>query len=387
MYKIKLYNKIAEEGLRLFPDHLYKFATDLTDEDAIVVRSAKLHDVTLNDKLKCIARAGAGTNNIPIDACSQKGIVVFNTPGANANAVKELVLSSIFMSARPTLDAIKWLNAVKEKKGIAELVEQEKKNYVGNEVANKTLGVIGLGAIGVKVANTALQLDMNVIGFDPYMSLQNAWQLSKDVMYTKSIDDIYRNCDYISVHVPLTNDTKHIIDVVALAKMKSNACVLNFSRAGLVDEEAMILALHEKKIKHYFTDFPTEQTIHQKNCICIPHLGASTPESETKCAQMAVNQTIDFLQNGNIVNAVNLPNVTMERSGVCRITCFHKNVKNMLAQISNIISNGGLNIENMINKSKEDYAYTMVDVDQNEVEQVVDQLKQLDAVLKVNIYK
>lgn len=387
MYQIKLYNKISDEGLKLFPDHLYLVKEDLDESDGIIVRSANLHDIQLHSKLKAICRAGAGTNNIPVDQCSQQGIVVFNTPGANANAVKELVLSSIFMSARPSLNAINWLDKVKQKQGIAELVEQEKKNFVGCEIANKQLGVIGLGAIGVKVANTALQLDMKVMGYDPYMSLQNAWQLSKDVQHTNSLDEIFRTCDFISVHVPLIEETKHIIDVVALAKMKSNACVLNFSRAGLVDEEAMVLALKEGKIKHYFTDFPTELTLHQKNCICIPHLGASTPESEEKCAQMAVRQMMDFLENGNVVNSINLPNITMERSGVMRITCFHKNVKNMLAQISNIISSEGLNIENMINKSKGDYAYTMVDVDNSSILSVVEKLNNIEAILKVNVYK
>ncbi len=386
MRHIKLYNKIANEGLKLFPDHLFKYDEQMDQEDGILVRSANLHDIELHANLKAIARAGAGTNNIPIEECSKKGIVVFNTPGANANAVKELVLSSMFLSARPSVAAIQWINGVKQTQGIAELVEQEKKNFVGCELANKTLGVIGLGAIGVKVANTALQLDMNVIGFDPFMSLQNAWQLSKDVQYTKSIDTIFRNCDFISIHVPLSKETKHIIDIVALAKMKSDACVLNFSRAGLVDDDAMVLALQEGKIKHYVTDFPTEKVLHQKKCICLPHLGASTPESEEKCAIMAVKQMKDYLENGNIVNSINLPNITLERGTNTRITCFHKNIKNMLAQISNIISNGGLNIENMINKSQGEYAYTMVDVDHKNIENVLNELNNLDAILKVNVY-
>lgn len=386
MKKIKLYNKLSEKGLALFDDE-YEYGTDINEEDGIIVRSAKLHDLEFNNNLKAIARAGAGTNNIPIDRCSEKGIVVFNTPGANANAVKELVLLGMLMAARPVHSAMNWLEKVEETDGIAELVEKEKSNFKGTELFGKTLGVIGLGAIGIKVANLALHLGMEVYGYDPYISIQSAWQLSKNVKLTKSLDDLYRNCDYISIHVPLMDATKDMIDVVALAKMKYGVKVLNFARGGLVDEDAMCKALDEGKVSAYVCDFPSAKILNQKGVIAIPHLGASTPESEENCAVMAVQQLRDYLENGNVVNSVNLPNVTMERTGALRITCFHRNEPNMLAQISQTISNEGINIENMINKSKKDYAYTIVDVDKANLDNVIEKLKNIPAILKVQVYQ
>lgn len=385
MKKINLYNKISTKGIELF-DEEYEVNEDVEQADGILVRSAKLHDIVLDDNLKAIARAGAGTNNIPIDKCSEKGIVVFNTPGANANAVKELVFAGMLLSARPTHDAMNWLQTVKDEKNIAELAEKEKSKYVGSELQGKVMGVIGLGAIGIKVANLALHFGMEVYGFDPYLSVQSAWQLSRNVHLVKNADDIYRNCDYISIHVPYMENTKNMIDVVALAKMKDNVRVLNFARGGLVDEDAMCRALEEGKVKHYITDFASNQVMNQKGVICMPHLGASTPEAEENCAIMAVNQLRDYLENGNIVNSVNLPNVTLERSGVKRITCFHRNAPHMLAQISKTISSAELNIENMINKSKGDFAYTMVDVDQDDVEAVVKKLQKIPAILKVQVF-
>ncbi|NBK97407.1 MAG: 3-phosphoglycerate dehydrogenase [Erysipelotrichia bacterium] len=386
MKKIKLYNKISPKGLNLFSDE-YEYGEEITGEDAIIVRSAKLHDIPLNDQLKAIARAGAGTNNVPIDKASEKGIVVFNTPGANANAVKELVLAGMLACARPMHRALNWIESVDAKEGIAELVEAEKAKFKGSELAGKSLGVIGLGAIGIKVANLALHLGMEVYGFDPYLSVQAAWQLSRNVKLVKSADEIYRNSDYISIHVPLNDKTKDMIDVVALAKMRNGVNVLNFARGGLVDEEAMCKALNEGKVAHYVCDFPSGKILHQKNAICIPHLGASTPESEENCAIMAVKQLRDYLENGNITNAVNLPNCSMERAGEVRITCFHHNVPNMLAQISQVVSAQGLNIANMLNKSKNDYAYTIVDVDEAKGTNIVAELEKIPAILKVQVYK
>ncbi len=385
MKKIKLYNKLSQKGLDLFEDE-YTIGEEVQNEDGILVRSAKLHDIELNENLKAIARAGAGTNNIPIDKCSEKGIVVFNTPGANANAVKELVLAGMLLSARPFHEGINWVDSLTQKEGIAELVEAEKSNFKGNELAGKTLGVIGLGAIGIKVANLALHLGMEVYGYDPYLSIRSAWQLSRNVKLTKSLDDVYRNCDYITIHVPQTKETKDMIDVVALAKMKDGVRILNFARGGLVDEDAMCKALDEGKVQNYICDFPSERILHQKGAICLPHLGASTPESEENCAVMAVKQMRDYLENGNVENAVNLPNVTLERGEGARITCFHKNVPNMLAQISQVVSQANLNIANMLNKSKNDYAYTIVDVDSQELGDVVEQLEKIDAILKVQTY-
>lgn len=383
--KIKLYNKIAKKGLDLFDDQ-YEYSDTIIEEDAILVRSAKLHDIELNDNLKAIARAGAGTNNIPITKCSEKGIVVFNTPGANANAVKELVIAGMLLAARPVYQAVNWLEGVKQKEGIAELVEAEKSKFKGSELEGKALGVIGLGAIGIKVANLALHLGMEVYGYDPYLSVQAAWQLSRNVKLVKSLDEIYRNSDYITIHVPLNDKTKAMIDVVALAKMKDGVNILNFARGGLVDQKAMVKALNEGKVAHYVCDFPDEKIMHQKNTICIPHLGASTPESEENCAVMAVNQLRDYLENGNIKNAVNLPNCSMERSGEVRITCFHHNVPNMLAQISQTVSAKGLNIANMLNKSKGEYAYTIVDVDEAKGTDIVAELEKIPAILKVQVY-
>lgn len=388
MKKIKLYNKISSKGLDLFDnDYIYEEDLPVEEADGILVRSAKLHDINLDGNLKAIARAGAGVNNVPVDKCSEKGIVVFNTPGANANAVKELVLAGMLLSARPTFEAMKWLDTVKENENLAELAEKEKSRFKGRELAGKTLGVIGLGAIGIKVANMALHLDMEVIGYDPFLSVQSAWQLSRNVKLTKNLDDIYRNCDFITLHVPYSEKTKNMIDIVALAKMKNGVTILNYARGGLVDEDDMLRAMKEGKVKNYVSDFASVKMMKDKKFICTPHLGASTPEAEENCAVMAVNQMRDYLEHGNITNSVNLPNVSMERSGDIRITCFHHNVPNMLAQISQTISAAGLNIENMINKSKKDYAYTIVDVDKADIDGVVEKLNAIDAILKVNVYE
>lgn len=387
MKKIKLYNKISRKGLDLFPVDRYEVSDTITDEDAIVVRSAKLHDIAFPKSLKAIARAGAGTNNIPIKACSEQGIVVFNTPGANANAVKELVFAGLLMASRPSFEGMNWINTLSKEEDIASLVEKEKSRFVGHELHGKTLGVIGLGAIGIKVANLALHFGMEVYGYDPYISVQAAWNLSRNVHPAKGLDEIYKNCDFITIHVPLLESTKNMIDAEAIHKMKKNAFLLNFARGGLVDEDAVCDALSKEQLKGYITDFPNEKLLHVPNVYCVPHLGASTEESEENCAVMAVEQVRDYLENGNIVNSVNLPNVVLERSGKSRIACFHRNVPSMLAKISNMVSEAGLNIENMINKSKGDYAYTLVDVDDTDVHGVVEQLKKTDNILHVETYQ
>ena len=383
--KIQLYNKISNKGLILFSGD-YEIGENIENPDGILVRSAKLHDIPLEGNLKAIARAGAGVNNVPVDKCSEKGIVVFNTPGANANAVKELVLAGMLLSARPTFKAMQWLETVKDDENLEQLAEKEKSRFKGCELAGKTIGIIGLGAIGIKVANMALHLGMEVYGCDPYLSVQSAWQLSRNVKLVNSNDEIFARCDYISLHVPMTPNTKNMIDANALNKMKDGVTILNYARGGLVDEDAMLEAMNNGKVKNYVSDFASVKMMKHENYICTPHLGASTPEAEENCAVMAVNQMRDYLENGNITNSVNLPNISMERSGAIRITCFHKNEPNMLAQISQIISAAGLNIENMINKSKKEYAYTIVDVDQANVDDVVDKLNTIPAILKVNVY-
>ena len=383
--KIQLYNKISNKGLILFSGD-YEIGENIENPDGILVRSAKLHDISLEGNLKAIARAGAGVNNVPVDKCSEKGIVVFNTPGANANAVKELVLAGMLLSARPTFKAMQWLETVKDDENLEQLAEKEKSRFKGCELAGKTIGIIGLGAIGIKVANMALHLGMEVYGCDPYLSVQSAWQLSRNVKLVNSNDEIFARCDYISLHVPMTPNTKNMIDANALNKMKDGVTILNYARGGLVDEDAMLEAMNNGKVKNYVSDFASVKMMKHENYICTPHLGASTPEAEENCAVMAVNQMRDYLENGNITNSVNLPNISMERSGAIRITCFHKNEPNMLAQISQTISAAGLNIENMINKSKKEYAYTIVDVDQANVDDVVDKLNTIDAILKVNVY-
>lgn len=383
---IKLYNKISSKGLNLFDDQ-YHVDVDIDKPDAILVRSAKLHDIELNDELKAIARAGAGVNNIPIDKCSEKGIVVFNTPGANANAVKELVLAGMLLSSRPIYNAMQWLNTVKDDENIADLAEKEKSKFTGCELQGKSLGVIGLGAVGLNVANMALHLGMDVYGYDPYLSIESAWQLSRRVKLVKSIEEVYKHSDYITIHVPMNDSTKNMIDKNAIKLMRPGVIVLNYARGGLVNEDDMIDALETNKVHKYVSDFASSKMMNQKDFICTPHLGASTPEAEENCAVMAVHQLMDYLENGNIKNSVNLPNVSMERSGEIRITCFHLNAPNMLAQISQAISSANLNIENMINKSQKEYAYTIVDVDQADIDDVVENLKCIPSMLRVQVYK
>lgn len=383
--KIKLYNKISKKGLSRFNRDQYECSDSVEHEDGILVRSAKLHDLTFDENLKAIVRAGAGVNNIPIERCSEAGVVVFNTPGANANAVKELVFAGMLLSARPVVDSVDWVKSLVVNEQVESLVEKEKSRFIGSELRGKKLGIIGLGAIGIKVANLALHFGMEVYGYDPFISIDAAWQLSRKVHYAKTLEELYEKCDYITIHVPLNDKTKNMINHEAIMKMKQNVCILNFARGGLVDEDAICDALAKEEIRNYVTDFPNAKILGRQGVICIPHLGASTPESEENCAIMAADQMMDFLENGNIMNAVNLPNMTMDRSGETRITCFHRNEPNMIAQISQAISEHGINIENLINKSKGGYAYTMVDLNSKSVDDVVQSLIQNANILRVNV--
>jgi D-3-phosphoglycerate dehydrogenase len=363
MYNILTLNKIAACGTKLFDVTKYNIGTEVTDPKAIMVRSASMHDFALNDGLRAIARAGAGTNNIPIEKCSEKGIVVFNTPGANANGVKELVLMSLFLSSRRVPAAIDWCKTLKGKGAdVPGLVEKGKGDFGGPEIKGKKLGVIGLGAIGALVANAAAGLGMEVYGCDPYLSVDGALSLSRKLNYVKTPREIFENCDYISLHAPSTSDTKKMINAETIALMKKNVRIINFARADLVDDDAVIAALASGGMACYVTDFPTDVLINVEGVIAIPHLGASTPESEDNCAIMAAEQLINYLENGNIVNSVNLPNLSMAMTGDAKICVIHKNVDGVITQITKVVSDAKANIENMESKSKKDYAYTVLDV-------------------------
>lgn len=389
---IKTLNSIAESGLNVFDKENYTIDNDSENPDAILVRSFNMHSLEFGDNLKAIARAGAGVNNIPIDKCTERGIVVFNTPGANANAVKELVLTSLMASSRNVFDGIAWTKTLAgEGDQVPKLVEAGKKQFVGKEIKGKTLGVIGLGAIGALVANDALDLDMDVIGYDPYISVDLAWKLSRNVKRALTLEQVFANADYITVHVPLADSTRGMFNAEAFEIMKPGVHILNFSRGELVNEEDMALALESGKVGKYITDFPNENVLKMKNTICIPHLGASTEESEENCAIMAARQMKEFLETGNIKNSVNFPNAYLEYTGKYRVAVFHKNVPNMVGQITAAVSNYNLNIADMVNRSRGDYAYTMIDID-NEVSGEIlpgieEKINQISGVVTVNIYK
>lgn len=387
MFNYTCLNPIADVGLNLFSAD-YAKVDDIKDADAALVRSASVHDMELGDKVVAIARAGAGVNNIPLDACAEKGIVVFNTPGANANGVKELVLAAMLYASRDLVGGIEWVQNNKDDANIAKTAEKEKKNFAGTEISGKKLGVIGLGAIGVLVANAASNLGMDVYGYDPYISVNAAWSLSGTVKHITNIDDIYRECDFITIHVPLLDSTKKMVNADAIAKMKPNVIVLNFARDLLVDEEAMVAALEEGRVKHYVTDFANPTVAGKKGCIVTPHLGASTAESEDNCAIMAVREIRDYLENGNIVHSVNFPDCSM---GACttagRIGILHKNVKGMIGQYTSVLGEADVNVSDMTNKGRGDYAYSLIDVDSPVTEDVVEKLKAIDGVLKVRIIK
>ncbi|MFB9761232.1 phosphoglycerate dehydrogenase [Ectobacillus funiculus] len=363
---IKTLNNIAESGLNVFQDG-FAIDNDSDNPDAILVRSFNMHAIEFGNDLKAIARAGAGVNNIPLDKCTEQGIVVFNTPGANANAVKEMVLASMLAASRNLFDGVAWTKTLEvEGEQIPKLVEAGKKQFVGKEIKGKTLGVVGLGAIGALVANSALDLGMDVIAFDPFISVDVAWNLSRNVQRAMKIEQLFANADYITVHVPLTADTKAMFNQETFGIMKQDVYILNFSRGELVNEADMELALESGKVGKYITDFPNEAVLKMKNTIPVPHLGASTAESEENCAIMAARQVKEFLETGNIKNSVNFPNASLPYVGKQRVAAFHKNVPNMVGQITSAISSYDLNIADMVNRSRGDYAYTMIDID-NEV--------------------
>ena len=365
MFHIKTLNKISPLGMEKFDRSSYAWGDEIENPDAIMVRSASMHDMEMPESLLAIARAGAGVNNIPLDKCAEEGIVVFNTPGANANAVKEIVLLGLLLSSRKIAPAMDWVQTLKGQGAeVGKLVEKGKSNFVGPELKGKKLGVIGLGAIGVLVANAAISLGMTVYGYDPYLSVDAAWGMHTSVIHATSLRDIYENCDYITLHVPCNTETKGMINASSISMMKTGVRILNFARGELVVEEDMLSALDEKKVTVYVSDFPTEAQLGHNGVVVLPHLGASTPESEDNCAKMAAEELITYLDSGNIVNSVNYPNVSLPPSGEMRFCVLHKNVSGTLSKISTAFSDAGINIENMINGSKKDYAYTIVDLAQ-----------------------
>ncbi len=387
MFKYTCLNPIAGVGLDLLTED-YKKTDALEDAQAVLVRSASMHELELPKTLEAVARAGAGVNNIPLEECAKKGIVVFNTPGANANGVKELVFAGMLLAARDVVGGINWCMSEKDNADIAKAAEKQKKNFAGTELAGKKLGVIGLGAIGIKVANTARHFGMEVYGYDPYISVNAAWNLSRDVKHINDPETIYRECDYITIHVPLMDATKKMISAEAIAMMKPTAVVLNFARDLLVDEEAMVAALGEGKVRKYVSDFANPMTAGKPGCIVIPHLGASTEESEDNCAVMAVQEIRDYMENGNIKNSVNYPSCDM---GVCqtasRIAFLHKNAKGTIGTFTACLGDAGVNIDNMSNKSKGDFAYTMMDVDAPVPADVVEKMSNLPGVFKARVIK
>ena len=387
MYRIKTLNKISSAGLARLDPSRFQVGDDVQNEDGILVRSAPMHDYEFPDALRAIARAGAGTNNIPIDRCSESGIVVFNTPGANANAVKELVIAAMLIASRDVVGGVDWVQEQAHTPGVevAAAVEKGKSAFVGPELYRKTLGVIGLGAIGALVCNIALDLGMDVYGYDPYLSVDAALRLDRHVHVVHNVDELYKVADYVTIHVPYNSSTKDTINAEAISKMKGQVRILNLARGELVNDDDMIEALESGRVAKYVTDFPDDKITTVKNVIALPHLGASTPESEENCAVMAVRQLRDYLINGNITNSVNLPNVSQEWSGMSRLCMIHKNVPAMLTRIMGVLSDENINVENMTNKSKGDYAYTMVDVDTRITDKVADELRTISNMIRVRV--
>lgn len=387
MFQYYCLNPISNIGLSKFTDDFIK-TEEINEAEGILVRSAAMHEMEFSDQLLAVARAGAGVNNIPLDRCAQKGIVVFNTPGANANGVKELVIAGMLLASRDIIGGVNWVEADKEDENIAKAAEKEKKKFVGTELAGKKLGIIGLGAIGVKVANVAKHLGMEVYGYDPYVSVAAAWNLSRDVKHVINVEDIYADCDMITIHVPLLDSTKGMIDQDAIAKMKDGVILLNFARDLLVDEKAVLEGIESGKIRRYVSDFPNPTTAGQKGCIVIPHLGASTEESEDNCAKMAVDEMMDYLYNGNIKNSVNYPNCDM---GVCaqagRVAIFHKNVANMITKFTACFGDEGINISDLMNKSRGEVAYTMMDIETPADAAIIEKLSQIEGVFRVRVVK
>lgn len=387
MYRIKTMNKIASAGLDQLDKSRFQVGEDVENEDGILVRSAKMHDYVFPDALRAIARAGAGTNNIPIDRCSESGIVIFNTPGANANAVKELVIAALLIASRDIVGGVDWVQeqAHTPNVDVAAAVEKGKSAFVGPELYRKTLGVIGLGAIGALVCNIGLDLGMDVYGYDPYLSVDAALRLDRHVHVVKDVNELYKVSDYVTIHVPYTSSTKDFINGDAIAKMKGGVRILNLARGELVCDQDMIAALETGRVAKYVTDFPNDTIATVKNVIAMPHLGASTPESEQNCAAMAVDELTDYLENGNIRRSVNLPDMVMDRSGVERLCILHKNVPGMLANITSLFGRDGVNVENLSNKSRGEYAYTMVDLGTKVAERVIEDVQHMANVIRVRV--
>lgn len=387
MYQYNCLNPISKMGLDKFTDN-YQKTDDITQAQGVLVRSAAMHDMGLPDGLLAVARAGAGVNNIPLDKCADKGIVVFNTPGANANGVKELAIAGMLLASRDIVGGIKWVENNTGVETIAKDAEKEKKKFAGTEIAGKKLGIIGLGAIGGRIANAAVALGMEVYGYDPFLSVETALKLTREVKHVVNLDDIYANCDFITIHVPLMDSTKGMINAEAINKMKDGVIVLNFARDLLVNEADMIAALDSGKVRKYVSDFPNTTTAGHKNCIVIPHLGASTEESEDNCAMMAVDELMDYLENGNIRNSVNYPACDM---GVCategRVAILHKNIANMITQFTAAFGDAGINISDMTNKSRGEYAYTLMDIEKAADDKIIGKLNSIDGVFRVRVVK
>ena len=387
MYKVKTLNKISDIGLKEFTDN-YSFTEELNEADAVLVRSADMKSLDFGGNLLAVARAGAGVNNIPLDKCAEQGIVVFNTPGANANGVKELVICGMLLAARDVVGGIEWTRSIKDSDTISKDVEKGKKNFAGGEIKGKKLGVIGLGAIGAEVANAAASLGLEVFGYDPYISVNAAWRLSRKIKPITDINEIYKECDYISLHIPLTEDNRGMIGKNSIPQMKDGVVVLNFARDLLVDDEEMEKALESGKVARYVTDFPNTKSAKMEKAIVIPHLGASTQESEDNCAVMAANELVDYLENGNIKNSVNFPSCDM---GICqvegRVSLLHQNIPNMIGQITSAFAKNGYNISDLTNKSKGTKAYTLIDIETKASESLINELNAIEGILKVRIIK
>ena len=382
MKNIKLMNKIAKVGTDIFDPNVYAVSDSVEAPIGMMVRSAALHDLEFNPELLCIARCGAGVNNIPVDRCAEEGIVVFNTPGANANGVKELTIAALMLASRNIVGGVNWATSLKGTEGVAKQVEAGKSKFGGCEIKGKKLGVIGLGAIGGMVANSASDLGMTVYGCDPFMTVNAAWNLSSSIKKAATFEDIYKTCDYITLHVPATKDTKGMINRDTIAMMKDGVKIVNLARADLVNSDDIKAALESGKVSSYVVDFPTDDTVGVDGIVTIPHLGASTAESEDNCAVMAANQLIDFIDNGNIVNSVNYPNVTLARSSEHRVCIMHKNIPGVISKFTTALSDDNINIENMANGSKGDYAYTIIETNSN-LDHIVETLKTVEGTIKV----
>ena len=387
MYKVHYLNKISPKGSTLWTEE-YCPTEDVNEADAILVRSAAMHDMEFTPSLLTIARAGAGVNNIPLDRCAEEGIVVFNTPGANANGVKEMAICGMLLGSRDVVGGIQWVQSIKDEGDVSKKVEKGKSQFAGTEIMNKRLGVIGLGAIGGPLANAAVALGMTVYGYDPYISINAAWHLDSHIIPVKSLEEIYRNCDIITLHVPLLDSTKKMINAETIAQMKEGMILLNFARDSLVDDDALEAALKSGKIRRYITDFPNDKTAGMEGVVAIPHLGASTEESEDNCAKMAVRQVMDYIENGNITNSVNYPACSM---GVCakpgRVTILHRNIPNSIGQFTSALAADNINISDMINRSKGEYAYTMLDLDEPTPAAVADHLRSIEGVFRVRVIR